>query len=318
MKILVTSNLTEEILAPLRSAHEVVVNRNDFPLPRSEIIEKIRDKDGLLCSIVDRIDEELMSNAPNLKMIANIGVGYDNIKVPAASAREIKVSNTPGVLTDATADLAFALILSVARRLVEGDGRTRANKWGPWAPFVFLGTQVTGKTLGIIGLGQIGKAVASRAKGFRMPILYHNRNRIPENEELELGAKYVDLETLLRESDFVSLHVSLNDQSRSLIGTNEFELMKSSAFIINVARGPVIDENALVKALKEKKIAGAGLDVYEKEPQLAPGLAQLENTVLSPHMGSATVETRIAMAQLAVENLLAGLSGQRPPNCLNC
>lgn len=317
MKVLVTSNLTEEILAPLRQAHDLVVNRNDYPLQRSELIEKIQDKDGLLCSIVDRIDEELMNNAPNLRMIANIGVGYDNIQVPGASARGIKVSNTPGVLTDATADLAFALILSVARRLVEGDGRTRAKKWGPWAPFVFLGTQVTGKTLGIIGLGQIGKAVARRARCFQMPILYHNRNRIPENEELELGAKYADLETLLRESDFVSLHVSLNDQSRNLIGTKEFELMKSSAFIINVARGPVIDEIALVKALKQKKIAGAGLDVYEKEPQLAPGLAELENTVLSPHMGSATIETRVAMASLAVKNLLAGLSGQRPPNCLN-
>ena len=257
-----------------------------------------------------------MDCAPRLKMIANFGVGYDNIDVPAATARGIKVSNTPGVLTNTTADLAFSLMLAVARRVVEGDSRTRSGKWGPWAPFGFLGSEVTGKTLGIIGLGQIGKEVARRAKGFRMPILYHNRKRIPENEELQLGAKYVDLETLLKESDFVSIHVLLNDQSRGLIGANELGLMKPSAFLINVSRGPVINENALVDALKAKKIAGAGLDVYEKEPKLAEGLAELNNTVLTPHIGSATIETRIAMGKLAVKNLNAGLMGQRPPKLL--
>ncbi len=318
MKALVTAKLSEEILSPLRPAHELVVNPNDFPMSRAEVLDKVRDKDGLLCTISDRIDAELMDCAPGLKMIANFGVGYDNIDVPAASARGIRVSNTPGVLTDATADLAFSLILAVARRVVEGDSRTRSGKWGPWAPFGFLGSEVTGKTLGIIGLGQIGKEVARRAKGFRMPILYHNRKRIPENEELQLGAKYVDLETLLKESDFVSIHVLLNDQSRGLIGANELGLMKPSAFLINVSRGPVINENALVEALRTKKIAGAGLDVYEKEPKLAEGLAELNNTVLTPHIGSATIETRIAMGKLAVKNLKAGLMGQRPPNCLNC
>jgi glyoxylate reductase len=318
MKALVTARLSEEILSPLRPAHELVVNPNDFPMPHAEVLDKVRDKDGLLCTISDRIDAELMDCAPRLKMIANFGVGYDNIDVPAATARGIKVSNTPGVLTDATADLAFSLILAVARRVVEGDSRTRSGKWGPWAPFGFLGSEVTGKTLGIIGLGQIGKEVARRAKGFRMPILYHNRKRIPENEELQLGAKYVDLETLLKESDFVSIHVLLNDQSRGLIGANELGLMKPSAFLINVSRGPVINENALVESLRTKKIAGAGLDVYEKEPKLAEGLAELNNTVLTPHMGSATIETRIAMGKLAVKNLNAGLMGQRPPNCLNC
>ncbi|MHB8204313.1 MAG: 2-hydroxyacid dehydrogenase [Desulfomonilaceae bacterium] len=318
MKALVTAKLSEEILSPLRPAQELVVNPNDFPMSRAEVLDKVRDKDGLLCTISDRIDAELMDGALGLKMIANFGVGYDNIDVAAATARGIKVSNTPGVLTDATADLAFSLILAVARRVVEGDSRTRSGKWGPWAPFGFLGSEVTGKTLGIIGLGQIGKEVARRAKGFRMPILYHNRKRIPENEELQLGAKYVDLETLLKESDFVSIHVLLNDQSRGLIGANELGLMKPSAFLINVSRGPVINENALVDALKAKKIAGAGLDVYEKEPKLAEGLAELNNTVLTPHMGSATIETRIAMGKLAVKNLNAGLMGQRPPNCLNC
>ena len=317
MKALVTANLSREILSPLLPSHDLVVNPNDFPMSHDEILDRIRDKDGLLCTISDRISAEVMDCAPNLRMIANYGVGYDNIDVPAATARGIKVSNTPGVLTDSTADLTFALILAVARRVVEGDGRNRANLWGPWAPFVFLGTEVTGKTLGIIGLGEIGKAVARRARGFRMPILYHNRRRIPENQEMELGARYVDLKTLLRQSDFVSLHVSLNEQTRGIIGAAELALMKPSAFIINVSRGPVIDENALVKALLDKTIAGAGLDVYEKEPQLASGLADLKNTVLSPHMGSATLETRIAMGKLAVENLFAGLSGQKPPNCLN-
>ncbi|MGO8881257.1 MAG: 2-hydroxyacid dehydrogenase [Desulfomonilaceae bacterium] len=318
MKALVTAKLSEEILSPLKPAHELVVNPNDFPMSRADILDKVRDKDGLLCTISDRIDAEIMDCAPGLKMIANFGVGYDNIDLPAASSRGIKVSNTPGVLTDATADLAFSLILAVARRVVEGDSRTRSGKWGPWAPFGFLGSEVTGKTLGIIGLGQIGKEVTRRAKGFRMPILYHNRKRIPENEELQLGAKYVDLETLLKESDFVSIHVLLNDQSRGLIGANELGLMKPSAFLINVSRGPVINENTLVEALRTKKIAGAGLDVYEKEPKLAEGLAELNNTVLTPHIGSATIETRIAMGKLAVKNLNAGIMGQRPPNCLNC
>ena len=279
MKALVTANLSQEILSPLLPDHGLVVNPNDFPMSHDEILDALRDKDGLLCTISDRISAEVMDCAPNLRMIANFGVGYDNIDLPAASARGIKVSNTPGVLTDSTADLTFALILAVARRIVEGDGRNRSKRWGPWAPFVFLGTEVTGKTLGIIGLGEIGKAVGRRARGFRMPILYHNRRRIPESQELELGARYVDLKTLLRESDFVSLHVSLNDQTRGIIGAAELALMKPSAFIINVSRGPVIDENALVKALIDKTIAGAGLDVYEKEPQLAAGLADLKNTV---------------------------------------
>ncbi|MGC8604677.1 MAG: NAD(P)-dependent oxidoreductase, partial [Desulfomonilaceae bacterium] len=205
-----------------------------------------------------------------------------------------------------------------ARRIVEGDTRTRSSKWGPWAPFGFLGSEVTGKILGIIGLGQIGKQVARRAQGFRMPILYHNRKRIAEDEELQLGAKYVDLKTLLKESDFISIHVLLNDQTRGLIGANELGLMKPSAFLINVSRGPVINENDLVEALKKRKIAGAALDVYENEPKLAEGLAELDNTVLTPHIGSATMETRFAMAKLAVKNLKAGLSAQRPPSCLNC
>lgn len=318
MNVLVTGKLPDEVMSDLRREHNVVVNPLDVPMPREAVIEQIRDKHGLLCTIIDRIDDEFLEQAPNLRMIANYGVGYDNIDLASATARGIWVSNTPGVLTDATADLAFALILSVARRVVEGDAIVRQGKFRRWAPMLFLGTQVTGKTLGIVGLGQIGTAVARRARGFSMRILYHNRSRISEDEENALGATYVDLKTLLSESDFVSLHVSLNEQSRHLIGQDELQLMKPTSYLINVSRGPVVDETALVTALQEGRIAGAGLDVYENEPQLAPGLTDLSSVVLLPHVGSATLETRTRMAALAVENLLQGLRGETPQNCLNC
>jgi glyoxylate reductase len=287
-------------------------------MPRSELLEKIVDTEGLLCILQDIIDEELLDRAPKLKMVANIAVGYDNVDVAAATALGIRVSNTPGVLTDATADLAFALILAVARRIVEGDNRTRQGEFKYFAPLLFLGSDVSGKSLGIIGLGNIGKAVARRARGFNMPILYYNRRRIPEAEERELGASYVDVERLLTGSDFVSLHVPLSAETHHLIGKEELARMKPTAFLINASRGPVVDERALVEALKLKRIAGAGLDVYENEPLLTPGLSDLDNVVLLPHTGSATLETRTRMASLAAENLLAGLRGERPPNCLNC
>ncbi len=318
MKVLVTGRLPENVMSQLTAHHEVTANTLNAPMHKDEILRQVRDKDGLLSMVTDRIDDALMAQAPNLRMIANCAVGYDNIDVAAATARGIWVSNTPDVLTDATADLTFALILSVARRIVEGDRRTRGGEFKYWGPLLFLGAQVAGKTLGIVGLGKIGKAVARRAQGFSMPILYHNRRRIPEAEERELKARYVDLKTLMKESDFVSLHVTLTEETRHLIGGPELELMKPSAFLINVSRGPVVDETALVEALSGKSIAGAGLDVYEKEPFLAPGLADLDNAVLLPHMGSATLETRTAMAAKAVDNLLAGLEGRVPPNCLNC
>ncbi|MBM3302591.1 MAG: D-glycerate dehydrogenase, partial [Deltaproteobacteria bacterium] len=245
-------------------------------------------------------------------------VGYDNIDLAAATARGIWVSNTPDVLTPATADITFALILAVARRVVEGDSMVRGGRFGPWTPRGFLGSEVSGKTVGIIGLGRIGKAVARRARGFNMDILYHNRRRIPESEEQDLGVTYHDLDTLLSRSDFVSLHVSLHEQSRHLIGPRELSLMKPTAYLINVSRGAVVDEEALVQALQAGTIAGAGLDVYENEPELTPGLTALNNVVLLPHIGSATIETRTKMAMLAVENLLSGLRGDLPPNCLNC
>ncbi|HTY26111.1 MAG TPA: D-glycerate dehydrogenase [Desulfomonilaceae bacterium] len=318
MKALVTGNLPEKILAMLRAEHEIVVNKYDRPMPREELIDNIKDKDGLLSMVTDRIDDELMEKAPNLRIVANCGVGYDNIDVAAATARGIWVTNTPGVLTDATADLTFALILAAARRIIEGEARVRAGKFKSWAPFLFLGAQVTGKILGIIGLGQIGKAVARRASGFNMRILYHDRNRVSESEERELNATYADLKTILSEADFVSLHVTLTDQTRHLISARELDYMKPTAYLINASRGPVVDEKALVEALRTKKIAGAGLDVYENEPALTAGLADLDNVVLLPHVGSATLETRTAMAVLAAENLLDGLQGITPRNCLNC
>ena len=318
MKVIVTGRLPEVVISTLQRNHEVTAHDVDAPIPREDLIEKIHDKDGLLSMVTDTIDEALLARAPNLKMIANYGVGYDNIDLAAATARGIWVSNTPGVLTDATADATWALILAIARRVVEGDARVRAGGFTHWAPLLFLGSEVTGKTLGIVGLGQIGKAVARRARGFSMKILYHNRHRIPEHEESLLGAEYADLKTLLFESDFVSLHVSLNDETRYLIRASELKLMKSTAFLVNVSRGPVVDEAALVTALRDRTIAGAGLDVYEKEPKLAAGLAQLPNTVLLPHVGSATIETRTRMGLLAAENLIKGLTGHPPPNCLNC
>ena len=287
------------------------------PMDRQKLLERIAGQEGLLCTITDRIDAEVLDRAPALKVIANYGVGFEHIDVDAATRRGIPVTNTPGVLTETTADLAFALILATARRVVEGDQRVREGKFQYWAPLLFLGQEVSGKTLGIIGMGRIGQAVARRAAGFGMKLLYHSRTRLSPAEEQELRASFQPLETLLREADFVTLHVPLTPHTRHLIGSRELELMKHSAYLINTARGPVVDEAALVAALRQGQIRGAGLDVYEKEPELCPGLADLENVVLLPHVGSATVETRTRMALMAAENLLAGLRGDPPPNCLN-
>lgn len=318
MKVLVTGRVPDHVRERISREHEVWTNTEDKPMPRGELLERIVDRDGLLCTIPDRIDEELLTRAPELKMIATATVGVDHVDVEAATARGIWVSNTPGVLDDATADVTFALILAVARRVVEGDRRTREGSFKYFAPMLFLGSDVSGKTLGIIGLGKIGRVVAKRASGFNMPVIYHNRRRIPPEEERALNARYVDMETVISEADFVSLHVPLTDQTRHLVGERELMTMKPTAFLINASRGPVVDERALLTALREKAIAGAGLDVYENEPALTPGLADLKNVVLLPHVGSATLETRTKMAELAAENLLTGLRGDIPPNCLNC
>jgi glyoxylate reductase len=317
MKVLVTIRLPQEVLARLAQAHQVESYDADPPLERLRLLEMIGDKEGLLCSITDRIDQELFHSAPALKVIANYGVGHEHIDLEAATRRGIVVTNTPGVLTEATADLALALLLAAARRVVEGDRRVREGKFQYWAPLLFLGHEVSGKTLGLIGLGRIGQAVARRAAGFGLRLIYFSRTRLQPSAEQDLKVSYAPLETLLKEADFVSLHVPLTPQTRHLIGPGELALMKPSAFLINTSRGPVVDEAALVAALRRRQIQGAALDVYEREPQLTPGLADLTNVVLLPHLGSATVETRTRMAVMAADNLLAGLRGEEPPNCLN-
>jgi glyoxylate reductase len=317
MRILITGNLPDDVISPLKEKYQVEMNHEDRPLDHQMLISGVKDKQGLLSTLNDNISEEVLACAPCLKMIANFGVGYNNIDVRAATARGIMVSNTPGVLTDATAELAFALILSISRRLVEGDRMVREGRFKFWAPMLFLGREVTGKTIGIIGMGKIGKAVAARARAFDMRILYHNRKRIAPEEEKGLMAEYVDLKTLLRGADFVSLNVPLTEQTKHLIGRDELSLMKPTAFLINTARGPVIDEKALVETLRAGKIGGAGLDVYENEPSLTPGLKELDNVILLPHVGSGTLETRIKIGSLAVENLIAGLAGGIPPHLVN-
>ena len=317
MRILITGNLPENVISPLKEKYDIEINREDRPMDRQEMISKFKDKQGLLPMLNDSINEEVLNSSPHLKMIANFGVGYNNIDVRSATARGIMVSNTPGVLTEATAELAFTLILGVSRRLVEGDRMVREGRFKFWAPMLFLGREVTGKTLGIIGMGKIGKAIAVKARAFDMRVLYNNRKSIDSKEEEKLRAQYVDLKTLLAESDFVSLNVPLTEETKHLIGENELSLMKSTSFIINTSRGAVIDEKALVDVLRARKIGGAGLDVYENEPSLTPGLTDLDNVILLPHIGSGTLETRIKIGKLAVENLIAGLEGRTPPNLVN-
>lgn len=317
MNTLVCGNLPDDIMARIAVRHETTGHPYDRPMDRDDLLAAVTDKHGLLCMITDTIDVRLLDRAPQLKMIANFGVGYNNIDVAAATARGIMVSNTPGVLTDATADLTMALILAVGRRVVEADRHTRDGQFRFWAPFYFLGHEISGKTLGIVGLGRIGQAVAVRAAGFNMQVIYHNRRPMAPEMDAKLGVRFAALEMLLKEADFISLHMPFTPETRHLIGARELALMKSDAYLINTARGPVVDEAALVEALQQGRLAGAGLDVYEDEPDLAAGLTALPNVVLLPHVGSATLETRRRMANLAVDNLLAGLDGRLPPNCIN-
>ncbi len=318
MKVFITARLPEEVLARIARKHSVDAYTEEVPLGREKLLAGVNGKDGLLCTLTDRIDLEVLETAPDLKIIANNGDGVDKIDIEAATRKAIPVTNTPGVSSDSVADLAFALILSAARRLVEGDRMTRGAEFKFWAPFHFLGWDVSGKTLGIVGFGSIGKAVARRAAGFDMKVIYFSSQRLEKHEEDILAVTFAPLDQLLKNSDFVSLHVPLLPQTHHLIGERELRMMKSSACLINTARGPIVDENSLVEALKQRRIRAAGLDVYENEPTLSPGLAELDNVVLLPHVGNATVETRTRMANMAADNLLAGLRGERPPNCLNC
>lgn len=314
--VYVTREIPKPALDLLARHCEMEVNPDDRVLSRAELLEKVKGRDGVLCLLTDTIDAEVLDAAQGAVMFANYAVGFNNIDVKAATERGILISNTPGVLTETTADMAWALLFATARRVAESDKYTREGKFKGWGPLDFLGQEVTGKTLGVVGGGRIGSSFARKAKGFDMTILY---NDVAPNAEFEAltGGKFVDLETLLREADFVSLHVPLMPETKHLIGAQEFKMMKKSAILINTSRGPVVDEIALVQALQEGEIWGAGLDVYEWEPELAPGLAELANAVICPHIASATFETRTKMGMMAVENLLAGLRGEMPPNCLN-
>ncbi len=316
-KILVSGHIEETVLRRLDDACSMLCNRENRPMERERVLEAVADREGFLSMITDRVDAELMDRAPRLRVIANMAVGYNNVDVEAASARGILVTNTPGVVTEPTADLTFALLLAVGRRVVDLDRRTRAGEFRWWAPRLFLSTDVSGKTLGIVGLGRIGKAVAERARGFRMRILYFNRRRLDPEEERRLGVEFRDFGDLLGESDFVSLHVPLTDETRHLINRETLSRMKPTAYLLNVSRGPVVDERALVDALRQRKIAGAGLDVYENEPALEPGLAEFDHVVLLPHVGSATIDVRARMAEMAAANLFAALRGDVPPNLVN-
>jgi len=317
MNILITQALPEAALTPLRTRYTVDIGSPSAPMPKELLMERIADIDGLIPTISDTIDASLLEKAERLRIIANYGVGYNHIDVEAATRRGILVTNTPDVLTDATAELAFALILATARRIVEGDRRMRSGQYRYWAPLDFLGTEVSGKTLGIVGYGRIGRAVARRGRAFDMRLLCTNRSPIDPKIAQEDAVTQVDIDTLLATSDVVSLHVPLTSETAHTIGRPQLVRMKPTAILINTSRGPVVDETALVEALKNGTIAAAGLDVYENEPSMAPGLSELPNVVLLPHVGSATVETRTRMAELAVRNLIEGLEGRIPSNCLN-
>jgi len=315
-KIFVTRRIPELGLKKLREKCEVEINLLNRALAKKEIIEGLRSKDALYCLLTDTIDEEVIISNPNLRIIANYAVGYENVDVKAATENGVAVTNTPGVLTDTTADLAWSLILSVSRRIIEADRFTRKSEFKGWDPLLFLGGDTYRKTLGIVGAGRIGTAVAKRSRGFEMKVLYFDI-RANEKIEKEVGAQRVSLAQLLKNSDFISVHIPLSEKTHHLIGEKEFELMKSNSYLINTSRGPIVDEKALVRVLKQRRIAGAGLDVYEKEPKLTLGLTELDNVVLLPHIGSASHETRNQMALLAAENCLAALEGKMPANIVN-
>jgi len=316
MKIFVTRKIPEPGLKLLRKHHEIELNPHDRVLTKEEIIQGIKGKDGLLCLLTDPIDRKVIGSEPNLKMIASYAVGYNNIDIKAATKRGIPVSNTPGVLTDATSDMAWALLFSVARRIVEADKFTRAGKFKGWSPMLMHGQDVANRTLGVIGAGRIGTAFALKSKGFNMNVLYVDEKK-NETLEKEVNAKKVTFDELLKKSDFISLHVPLMPSTHHLIGEKELKMMKKNAVLINTSRGPVVDEKALVFALKEKQIFGAGLDVYEHEPEITEELKKLDNIIIQPHSASATIETRTKMAIMAAENMVAGLKGEIPTNCVN-
>lgn len=315
-RVYVSRPIPEPGLDLLRASCDVEVKPTDEMVPREELLEKVKGRDALLCLLTETIDKEIIEAGSDLKIIANYAVGFNNVDVEFATKNCIWVSNTPGVLTDTTADMAWALMFAVGRRIVEADKFLRAGKYHGWSATMLLGGDIFGKTLGIIGVGRIGAAVARRAVGFKMRVLYADV-RASKELEREIGAEHVDMDTLLRESDFVSVHVPLMPETTHLISVRSLGMMKPTAYLINTSRGPVVNEAALVEALRDNVIAGAGLDVFENEPEVNPGLLELDNVVITPHVASGSVETRTKMAIMAAENILAALDGKTPPNAVN-
>jgi glyoxylate reductase len=316
-RVLITRVLPEPALEVVRQACEVQLDPLDQPLTPAALRQAVMGKQGVLCLVTDRLDAQVLDAATELKVVSNVAVGYDNIDVAAATQRGILVTNTPGVVTESTADLTWSLLCSLARRIAEGDRYIRAGKWRDWTLLLMAGSDIHGKTLGICGMGRIGQAVARRAKGFNMRILYHNRQPLETALASELNATWVEKRTLLQQADFVSLHIPLSAATTHFIGLEELRMMRPTAYLINAARGPVVDEAALIQALQQGWIAGAALDVFEHEPHVPQALQELENVVLVPHIGSASVATRTRMAVMAAENLVAVLRDEYTPYIVN-
>jgi glyoxylate reductase len=318
-KVFVARKMAQEALDMIADATEMELWEDELPPPHDVLLNKVKDIDGLLSLLTDKVDAELMDAAPRLKIVSNMAVGFDNINVPEATKRGILVGNTPGVLTETTADFAWALIMATGRRVAEGDRWTRSGKWKTWGPMILLGYDIHHATLGIVGCGRIGLEIAKRAKGFDMKIMYYDTVRRKPEEEKEYGLEYVSkLHDLLSRADFVTVHVPLMAETRHLISTAEFAAMKPTAVFVNSSRGPVVDQKALYEALKSGQIFAAGLDVTEVEPiPMDEPLLTLDNITIAPHIASASVATRTKMATMAAANLIAGLKGEMPPNCVN-
>jgi len=316
-KVLSTRPLFEAARKLLNEYFEVEYWKNPERIPRAELLKRVADKDALVCLLTEKVDEELLAAAPKLRVAATVSVGYDNIDVAACTRRKVVATHTPGVLDDTTADFAWTLLMAIARRVLEGDAWMRTGTWPGWDLDQLLGGDVWGKTLGILGFGRIGRGVARRSQGFRMRVIYSDAVRAPVEVERELQAEFVDRDRLFAESDFISLHVPLLPDTRKLINAANLAKMKKTAYLINTSRGPVVDEAALAAALEAKQIAGAALDVYENEPKAHPALVARKDVILTPHIASASIETRTKMAVMAAENVIAFFKGHHPPNAIN-
>ena len=316
--VLVTRPIMDEPTRVLRERCDVTIHENDFGIPRDDLLTIVKGADAVITMLTERVDEELLEAAgPQLKIVANHAVGFDNVDLTACTGAGVMASNTPDVLTETTADTAWSLLMTAARRIGEGERFLRARRRWIWGPLMMLGQDVHHKTIGIVGFGRIGQALARRASGFGMRVIYHDAVDLPKDVTEPLGAERRELDDLLAEADFISVHVNLTPKTRHLFGAKQFRKMKDTAILVNTSRGPVIDEEALAGALAAGEIFAAGLDVFENEPEVHPGLLELENAVVIPHLGSATVDTRNAMGMLAVKNVFAALDGTRPPTLLN-